>query len=151
MTSRAFSTIVHTPLSEPLNLQVRSDFNAIAPANDAASDWLGKQNAGPSVSYFVRLAIEELVSNCVKYAYDDHGEHIIRFRLSIEDETLTMIVVDDGHAFDPLSVSPLDLSQDSDERPIGGLGLHLLRKMADTMEYERRGSTNRLTLTKRMS
>jgi anti-sigma regulatory factor (Ser/Thr protein kinase) len=138
-------------VSEPLALQVRNTFDAIWPATEAAEKWLARQQISADVSFLVSLAIEELVTNCIKYGYDDSGEHTIRITLSRADQSLTMLVVDDGHAFDPLAAVPPDLSAEIQDRPIGGLGIHMLRELADNIEYERRDNTNRVTLTKRIS
>ena len=62
-----------------------------------------------------------------------------------------MEVIDDGHAFNPLEAPPPDLSLPMEKRPIGGLGIHLLRELSDGITYERRNGTNRLVLTKRMT
>ena len=136
---------------EPLTLQVRNTFSAIGPASDAAEEWLSTQGISADVTFLVSLAIEELVTNCIKYGYDDAGEHTIEIILSVADQTLTMLVVDDGHAFDPLAATPPNLDLDIEDRPIGGLGIHMLRELADNIAYERRDGTNRVTLTKRIS
>ena len=136
-------------VSEPFTLRVRNALEAISPANEAAEAWLSAQQVSPEVSFFVGLAIEELVTNCIKYGYDDVGEHFIDIALSVSDHTLTMVVVDDGRSFDPLAVPPPDLSLAIEDRPIGGLGIHMLRELADNVTYERRNGTNRVTLVKR--
>jgi anti-sigma regulatory factor (Ser/Thr protein kinase) len=135
---------------ENLTLRVRNARDAIAPASEAAETWLRKYRPTAEAVYFVLLAIEELVLNCIKYGYDDDGEHMIEILLSVEDGKLTMVVMDDGHAFDPLSAPPPDLSLNLEERPLGGLGLYLLRGLADHVSYERRNGNNRVTLSKRM-
>jgi serine/threonine-protein kinase RsbW len=138
-------------VGEPLTLQVRNTVDAIAPANEAAEAWLREQGAAPEFAFFVSFAIEELVTNCIKYGYDDASEHAIQIVLSVANHTLTMLVVDDGHAFDPLTAPPPDLSSELEQRDVGGLGIHLLRELADEVSYERRDGANRLTLTKRMA
>jgi anti-sigma regulatory factor (Ser/Thr protein kinase) len=124
--------------------------DAIAPASEAAEAWLQKQKDAAEASFLVSLAIEEIVTNCIKYGYDDTDEHLIDIVLSVADHILKLLVIDDGHAFDPLSAPPPELSLDIEDRQVGGLGIHLLRELADTITYERRGNTNRLTLTKRI-
>jgi serine/threonine-protein kinase RsbW len=57
-------------------------------------------------------------------------------------------VTDDGHPFNPLDLPEPDTSLPMEDRPIGGLGIHLLRKMSDRMEYERRDGKNQVTLRK---
>jgi serine/threonine-protein kinase RsbW len=124
--------------------------HAIATATGAAEAWLGDRRASPDAAFLVSLAIEELVTNSIKYGYDDGGEHVIDITISLTSEALTMVVVDDGRAFNPLELPPPDTLTPIENRPIGGLGLHLLRQLSDDMQYERRDSTNRLTLTKRL-
>lgn len=136
-------------MGESLTLEVRNTHDAIAPAAEAAENWLEQNGVGPQAAYFVLLAIEELVTNCIKYAWDDGREHTIFVELATGRQAVRLTVIDDGGPFDPSSAPPPNLSPDARERPIGGLGLHLLREMADEIAYERRDGTNRLTLTKR--
>ena len=138
-------------MSEPLTLHVPNTIDAIAPANEAAETWLAKQDASLDATFFTCLAIEEIVTNCIKYGYDDSDEHTILIVLSVADARLTIVVIDDGHAFDPLAEAPPDLSLALEDRQTGGLGIHLLRKLSDDISYERINGTNRLTLSKRMS
>jgi serine/threonine-protein kinase RsbW len=137
-------------VGESLSLRVRNAVDAIPPASEAAEAWLGQQKTPPEAAFLVSLAIEEVVTNCVKYGYDDAAEHTIEINLSVADHRLTMTVIDDGHSFDPLTAPPPDLSLAIEDRPIGGLGIHMLRELSDEMAYERRGNTNRLTLVKRI-
>lgn len=138
-------------MGDSVRIEVRNARDAIAPASEAAESWLGQHQVGPEATYLVLLAIEELVTNCIKYAYDDAGEHIITILLSIADRTLKMEVIDDGHPFDPLTAPEPDLALDLKDREQGGLGIFMLRQLSDGMAYERRDGTNRLTLTKWIS
>lgn len=138
-------------MGDSVRIEVRNARDAIAPASEAAESWLGQHQVGPEATYLVLLAIEELVTNCIKYAYDDAGEHIITILLSIADGTLKMEVIDDGHPFDPLTAPEPDLALDLKDREQGGLGIFMLRQLSDGMAYERRDGTNRLTLTKWIS
>jgi anti-sigma regulatory factor (Ser/Thr protein kinase) len=137
-------------VSTRLTLEVRNKHGAIAPASEAAEAWLEEAGAGPKGAYFVLLALEELATNCIKYAYDDEGEHTIGIEIEMDGPILTMRVMDDGHAFNPLDAPAPDLELGVHDRPVGGLGIHLLREMADEAVYERRDGKNRLTLKKRI-
>lgn len=145
-----FSSGAQNIVGESLTIEVRNSPDAIAGASATAEGWLESYHPSPKVLNLVLLAIEELVTNCIQYGYDDAHEHTVLIVLSMNDSNLTMNVVDDGHPFDPLTLPPPDSSLDIGDRPIGGLGIYLLRQMADHIEYERRDGTNRLTLTKRM-
>jgi anti-sigma regulatory factor (Ser/Thr protein kinase) len=138
-------------LGESLRIEVKNSHDAIAPAAARAEAWLETHHPSARAMYLVPLAIEEIVTNCIQYGYDDGGDHTIVITLSIADRILTMTVVDDGHEFDPLANAAPDLSLDVENRPIGGLGIHLLRNLTDRMTYERRDGLNRLTLIKRLS
>lgn len=141
-------------MGDSLSLEVRNTHEALAPASKKAERWLEEKGAHPRAVYLVLLALEELVTNCIKYAYDDAAEHTIAVELSIEPGAggpeLRMTVIDDGRLFDPLQAPAPDLTAGAEDRQIGGLGLFLLREMADEIAYERRDGTNRITLTKRM-
>lgn len=139
-----------TTLSETLTFRVRNVLEAIEPANKSAEVWLAERQVPSDISYFVSLAVDELVTNCIKYGYDDSAEHFVEVTLAIVGHTVTMLVLDDGHAFDPLAVPAPDISRPVEDRPIGGLGIHLLRELADNISYERRDGMNRLTLVKKL-
>jgi anti-sigma regulatory factor (Ser/Thr protein kinase) len=134
-----------------LTLHVPGTMDAIHPATVQAETWLAEHQVSFEAMYLVSLAIEELVTNCIKYGYQDANGHTIDFLLSVDKGVLSLEVVDDGNPFNPLDAPRPDLSLPPEKRPIGGLGLHLLRELADEMRYERRDGTNRLSLTKRMS
>ena len=133
-----------------LTLHVPGTMDAIHPATVQAETWLAEQQVSFEAMYLVSLAIEELVTNCIKYGYRDSNNHTIDFLLSVSEGTLRLDVIDDGSPFNPLDAPRPDLSLPPEKRPLGGLGLHLLRELADDMRYERRDGTNRLTLTKGM-
>jgi anti-sigma regulatory factor (Ser/Thr protein kinase) len=138
-------------VGESLTIELKNTHDAIAPAAERAEAWLEAFDPSPKALYLVPLAIEEIVTNCIHYGYDDAGEHTIVITLSVADQTLTMTVVDDGHEFDPLAHETPDLAAPAEDRSIGGLGIHLLRNLSDAIAYERRDGTNRLTVTKRLS
>ena len=137
-------------VGESLTIEVRNSPDAIAPASARAEAWLQPYQPSPQVESLVFLAFDELVTNCIKYAYDDTHDHTIVFVLAFDDHNLNIDVIDDGRPFDPLSAPEPDLSLQLEDRPVGGLGIHLLRKLADNIVYQRRDGSNRLRITKRI-
>ena len=133
---------------DELTLSIKTTFESVQSANDTASQWLAERGASPDMQYFANLAIEELVTNCIKYGFDDNEDHLIEVRLSVSASSIAVIVMDDGRPFNPLVVPDPDTSLPLEERPIGGLGIHLLRRMSDEIEYVREGNKNRVTLRK---
>src|SRR5215472_15030611 len=136
---------------EDFSIEVRNRREDIAPAIQAAQAWLADRQAPPNIAYFADLAIEEILTNCIQYGYDGNLEHMILITMAIADKVLTMQIVDDGRAFDPVAVPPPDLSINLADRREGGLGIYLLRKLSDAMTYERDNGTNRITLLKMLA
>ena len=96
----------------------------------------------------IHLMLDELVINIIRHGYDDDRAHIIDLRLSIEASVLTIALEDDGLAFDPTKAPLPKFHLPIEERPIGGLGVHIVKTLCDTMTYRRVGDRNVLTVTK---
>jgi anti-sigma regulatory factor (Ser/Thr protein kinase) len=94
------------------------------------------------------LALEEAVTNIIDYAYDDPATHEIRVRFSIEGDKLCLEIEDDGRPFNPLAQPPVDISLPPEERSVGGLGIHLIRRFIDEVDYRRDAGRNVLRMRK---
>ena len=99
----------------------------------------------------LNLAIEEAVVNIMNYAYPSGTKGEIRIEAQLFSDTLRFTISDSGVAFDPTAKGAVDTSLGTNERGIGGLGIHLVRKLMDTVEYERHGNLNVLVLTKNLT
>jgi serine/threonine-protein kinase RsbW len=98
----------------------------------------------------LNLVLEEAVTNIVQYGYDDTGEHFIDLIFGLEGDLLTITIIDDGHEYDPTAKEDPDITLPAGERPIGGLGIFLIRKIMDTVVYQRKANKNYLILTKKI-
>lgn len=96
----------------------------------------------------VRLLTEEAVSNIIRYAHGSEEEHLIEVTLCWSTKEVELEIRDKGKPFNPLEVPPPDLDQPIEERPDGGLGIHLIKSLADEASYAREGKTNVLLLKK---
>jgi len=105
----------------------------------------------PKAVFQLNLALEELVTNTISYGYEDKGAHEILVRIEREGDHLVAELRDDARAFDPVAAPEPDLNLPMEERPIGGLGIHLVRKMFDTMTYTRDGKYNKLVINKNLT
>lgn len=92
------------------------------------------------------LALDEVITNIVRYAHDDGQQHPIFVRLALDEHVLTAEVEDDGRPFNPLDVPAPDIGACLDDRPIGRLGIHIVRSVMTSVEYRRDGARNVLTL-----
>ena len=99
--------------------------------------------------YEVRLALEEAISNTIKYGYDDQQAHTIYVRAGFENRELLLEIEDDANEFNPLEAPAPDFSLPVEQKPIGRLGIFLMRSIMDSVEYRRVGAKNRLRMMKR--
>lgn len=96
----------------------------------------------------LRLAVEEAVVNVMEYAYPAGTSGVINVRLKSDGHRLKIIITDSGTPFNPTEVALADTTLSAEERPVGGLGILLVRELMDTINYERINNKNVLTLSK---
>ena len=124
--------------------------NSMDEMNQLAAEvdvWLEEQEVHPKTSFSVGLALEEILVNTISYGYDDDLEHSIELGLANNNGQVTMTIIDDGRHFDPLNAPEPDLDTPLDERDVGGLGIHLTKKMMDCIDYRREGDINVLVMS----
>ena len=108
-----------------------------------------------SVAFNLNLALEEAVVNVINYAYPKDGR-VYSFTLDVvavregEGTVLTFTLTDKGAPFDPTKAVDADTSLSAEERPIGGLGIFLVRQLMDSVDYQFVDGSNVLTMTKRV-
>ena len=96
----------------------------------------------------LRLGLEETVVNVIDYAYPKGEEGTVSILAESNLKEVRFTVSDSGTPFDPTTVLEADTTQDAQNRPIGGLGILLARRLTDSISYVRRDGKNILTLTK---
>lgn len=115
-------------------------------------DFLGKvadeYNLNGRLLMNLKLAMEEAVTNIILYAYPGEKNKDISISLSYNDKELRIVITDSGIAFDPMNKPDPDLSLPPDERPIGGLGIYLVKQLMTDVTYHRSGDKNILTMVK---
>ena len=99
----------------------------------------------------MNLALEEAVVNVMTYAYPHDIVGDIHIEAQANDVRLKFVISDNGMPFDPTAKAEVDTTLSVEERPIGGLGIHLVRKLMDSINYERTCNKNVLTLRKKLS
>ena len=108
----------------------------------------GQHGVPDSVVFAMNLALDEIVTNIIVHGYSERGEHEIRFAITLDEDALEATVRDDAPAFNPLLVPPIDLEAVEEDRPIGGLGVHLVRSVMDSVQYRRDGLENVVVMKK---
>lgn len=149
------------PQSDDLTmLAIRYQISAIVMRNDiqqipTLSEWVDGLHVPDELNMPINLALEEVVSNVMLYAYPGRkdGKVFVEYT-EIENEQgkqLIFTVSDSGIPFDPTKQKEVDTSLAAEDREIGGLGIHLVRQLMDEIRYERVDNKNILTLVKKVS
>lgn len=102
----------------------------------------------PNVVTKVNIVFDELLSNIIKYSYSEEGNNSIYVDVGYDGKSLNIQIRDEGLPFNPFQVTPPDFSIPLDERPIGGLGIHLVKNLMDTYQYKRVNQENIITMSK---
>lgn len=108
------------------------------------------QHLSDDVVMNVNLVLDEIVSNVIKYGQASDAADAIGVSLALDGGVLTIDIADDGIAFNPIDAKPPDLDLPITERPVGGLGIHIVKALTETIDYRRDHDRNRLTMTMRV-
>ena len=109
---------------------------------------VGASKLDPAQTDSLNLALEEAVTNVILYAYPEGTDGLVQIDAAVSENGVTFTMTDKGKAFDPTARKEVDINAGVEERPIGGLGIHLVRQIMDRVRYERIGDKNVLYLTK---
>ena len=99
----------------------------------------------------INLALDELFTNIISYGFKDEKEHLIKVTLSPQKEELCLCIEDDGMPFNPVDFETTDVACSVENCKIGGLGIHIIRKLMDEICYQRCGAKNILNLKKKLT
>jgi len=119
-------------------LRVNSLFESFATQHDISG----------RLRYHLLVSIEEILTNIIKYGFDEEGLHPIHITFRRVEEQIEMEFEDRGREFNPLEIGEPDLDSPIEDRQLGGLGIHLVKKMVDEAKYRREGDRNILLLRK---
>jgi len=132
--------------SETIVVELKNNLPEIERLVRIADDFGRCHRLNAETLHNVKVALDEILTNVISYAYADGGEHSIIIRFSLEQGRLIIAVEDDGRPFNPLNAPEPDTKQLLEERPLGGLGIHLVRKLIDELEYRRQNDRNILVM-----
>ena len=134
-----------------MNCILKNDISEVAKLNAFVRAACTASRMDESEAANVGLAVEEAVVNVMRYAYPEETKGEIRVKAYVIDDILTFEISDDGTPFDPTAAEGPDMTLSAKKRPIGGLGIYLMRQYMDTMSYKRMGNCNILSLTKNLN
>lgn len=129
---------------------IKNELKEIETLTEEVMNFCHENGIEESACYDIRLSLEEVVSNTIRYGYDHDRDRAIRVRAVCEPQQMTLEIEDDARAFNPLEAVKADVSLPMEQRPIGGLGIYLVNAVMDRVEYRRVESKNILRLTKHL-
>ncbi len=119
---------------------------------DEIREFVGKKARASGFSdkdiYSIQLAADEAASNVIEHAYAGMQNGTIQLSCDFSGKILTITLLDHGRQFDPAQVRDPDLKANLSDRQIGGLGIFLMRKMMDEVQYQSSKSGNLLVMRK---
>ncbi len=128
------------------SITLPNDRASFAGLRALAGDFALGEGLSEVMTHRLILILEELFTNVHKYSRGSHPASAVEVGLVREGDRLVIDFADDGGAFNPLSIPRPRIDRNLDERPVGGLGVHIVRSMAERSHYERVGGWNRLRL-----
>lgn len=131
-------------------ISIRNDPGEVARAA-ALADRFAADNRLPAEAIAdLQVALDEVLTNIIKYGYTDGRGHDIHIALRMESDMLVVEIEDDGRPFDPLALPVPDTQAPLGERRVGGIGIHFLRELMSEVHYERMAGRNRLSFKRRI-
>lgn len=131
-----------------LSLRLPNTFEALLSLAEAVDVFGVQAGWNDALVMQVNLVLEELIVNAINYGYPDRRAGRIDIMIETNAEQICIRITDDGNAFDPFAVASPDLSLPIEERPVGGLGIHLVRSYMDTYIYRYIDKLNQVVLSK---
>ena len=129
-------------------IEIKNDLKQIATAIEWFEAFALENEMPFGIIQKINIAFDELLNNIISYGYDDEDVHQIDVEIELRSERLIIIIKDDGVPFNPFKKDPPDTMLSVEERMIGGLGIHLVKKLMDEYEYKRHTDKNIITLIK---
>lgn len=137
-----------SPPTHRLELRLENHLTAIPDAAAEIRRFCETLGMSRSTIGQVNLALDEMLTNIMSYAWPAGGHHTLGVALRIDGGRLIAEVRDDGVPFDPRTVDEPDLTSPLEERRVGGLGVYFAMTLMDEIDYRRVGDENHLTLIK---
>ncbi len=133
-----------------MRMEVAGDTAEIARLAARVESFCAMHDLDEATAGAVNLSLDELIANTMSYGFDSPAEASVEVAVELTPDkaTLSVRLTDAGRKFDPTTAPEPDIDADIDERPIGGLGVHFVRQMMDSIAYQRRDGLNIVTLTK---
>lgn len=131
------------------SFELKNDLSELEQLCQNCEDIGRSVNISDKSIFEMNLALDELFTNIISYGFTDNQEHTIKISITIDEDLLQMRIEDDGVPFNPLESKTPDFQCGIEECKIGGLGIHLIKKLMDDIQYQRVSGKNILMLRRK--
>ena len=128
-------------------LVLDNDIHEMEKLEPFLNSFFEKKNLDMSRLPKMDLALEEAVANVIMYAYPEGERGAVEISLEVKEGQVQTYISDAGIPFNPLQQPEAELSSSIEKRPVGGLGIHLIKEIMDKVEYQYKDGKNMLTMT----
>lgn len=138
-------------MRQSFRLTIENKPGEVARVNAAFTEFAGAYAVPTSVRRSLNVALDELLHNTLAHGFAGRQGGAVTIEVELGTDRLTVTLSDDGQPFNPLDAASPDTASPLEDRPVGGLGIHLVRRLMDEVHYHRRGSHNVVVLVKRLT
>ncbi len=136
--------------SHPNEMTVEATLENIPAVTDFVDGRLEAAGCPMKARTQIDVAVDEMFGNIARYAYDTSGPATVRVDVDRDPPAVRVTFIDRGRPYDPLAKPDPDVTLSADDRPIGGLGIFMVKKTMDDVRYEYKDGQNILTVEKRL-
>ncbi|SDB05426.1 ATP-binding protein [Eubacterium oxidoreducens] len=132
-------------------ITVDANIETVAVVTEFVNQELEEVDCPPKLRMQIDVVIDEIFSNIAQYAYDGKtGKASVCVEFEDGNEVMVLTFKDSGKPYNPLENKEPDVTLSAEERPIGGLGIFMVKKMMDAVQYEYKECKNILQVKKRL-
>ena len=135
-------------MDEKLFIRIKNQISEIDKVSQLFNNFITDHQIPGNIGKALDLALDEILNNIINYGYEDETNHEIDISIILSDNQFIVKIEDDGLKFNPLDVPEADTASSIEARPIGGLGIHLVRNVLDDVYYSFENNKNCITLKK---
>ena len=136
-------------MTHAVDVRIRNDVSDIGVVRDTLDSLAHELGIPARTLTQLQVALDEVVSNVIKYAWDDGCQHEFLVRITVLSDRVDLDIFDDGRQFDPTTAPPSNRAAEGQRLRPGGLGIHIIKKLVDHLTYERIDGRNHTTLSKK--
>ena len=145
MTRTSFSLHDSDMVSHKYSFELKSDLSELKTLCQHLNKFGQVSGLSEACITDINICLDELFTNIVSYGFEDDLELLIRFTINLDNKVLTLNIEDEGILFNPLEKKDPEIPADLIDIRIGGLGIHIARKLMDDIRYERKRGKNKVT------